>query len=188
MCCPFFCYCMTPASSHVSQANSHAQHVTIVKHAGRDAKTTPPPNISLAVCYCHPWKMIRQRRPAPAQSPSSAAAATAEEPTLSTPAPRTAKERPAAKMDFSGESRRVPSSPPADERRSLLPNTIDEGEDESFEDHDKMGWARQNKWIVLAIASGACAAFNGVFAKLYVGLVPCRRSPFFIITFGLTKY
>ncbi|KAM0328091.1 hypothetical protein ACHAQA_005494 [Verticillium albo-atrum] len=29
-----------------------------------------------------------------------------------------------------------------------------------------MSWATQNKWIVLAIASGGCAAFNGVFAKL----------------------
>ncbi|PSR80653.1 hypothetical protein BD289DRAFT_373653 [Coniella lustricola] len=29
-----------------------------------------------------------------------------------------------------------------------------------------MSWARQNQWIVLAVASGACAAFNGVFAKL----------------------
>ncbi|KAK6852424.1 hypothetical protein PG995_010975 [Apiospora arundinis] len=27
-------------------------------------------------------------------------------------------------------------------------------------------WATRNQWIVLAIASGACAAFNGVFAKL----------------------
>lgn len=31
---------------------------------------------------------------------------------------------------------------------------------------DTMSWAARNKWIVLAIASGACAAFNGVFAKL----------------------
>ncbi|ROT40621.1 hypothetical protein SODALDRAFT_348820 [Sodiomyces alkalinus F11] len=31
---------------------------------------------------------------------------------------------------------------------------------------NKMSWATQNKWIILAIASGACAAFNGVFAKL----------------------
>ncbi|KAK1998498.1 hypothetical protein LX36DRAFT_656489 [Colletotrichum falcatum] len=29
-----------------------------------------------------------------------------------------------------------------------------------------MTWARRNQWIVLAVASGACAAFNGVFAKL----------------------
>lgn len=30
---------------------------------------------------------------------------------------------------------------------------------------------RQPVWIVLAVSSGACAAFNGVFAKLYVSLV-----------------
>ncbi|KAK4103505.1 hypothetical protein N658DRAFT_421512 [Parathielavia hyrcaniae] len=28
------------------------------------------------------------------------------------------------------------------------------------------GWAQRNQWIVLALASGACAAFNGAFAKL----------------------
>ncbi|KAI5861931.1 hypothetical protein GGS23DRAFT_119698 [Durotheca rogersii] len=27
-------------------------------------------------------------------------------------------------------------------------------------------WAARNRWVVLAVASGACAAFNGVFAKL----------------------
>ena len=27
-------------------------------------------------------------------------------------------------------------------------------------------WARRNQWVVFAVASGACAAFNGVFAKL----------------------
>lgn len=27
-------------------------------------------------------------------------------------------------------------------------------------------WSGRNRWIVLAIASGGCAAFNGVFAKL----------------------
>lgn len=30
---------------------------------------------------------------------------------------------------------------------------------------------RQPVWIVLAVSSGACAAFNGVFAKLYSALV-----------------
>ncbi|KAI1081573.1 hypothetical protein F5B20DRAFT_534450 [Whalleya microplaca] len=29
-----------------------------------------------------------------------------------------------------------------------------------------MSWTARNQWIVLAMASGACAAFNGVFAKL----------------------
>lgn len=45
-------------------------------------------------------------------------------------------------------------------------------------DADGMSWVQRNHWIVLAVASGACAAFNGVFAKLYV--VPeeesCSRS------------
>ena len=31
---------------------------------------------------------------------------------------------------------------------------------------ESRGWARRNQWIVYALASGACAAFNGVFAKL----------------------
>lgn len=29
-----------------------------------------------------------------------------------------------------------------------------------------MAWATRNQWMVYAVASGACAAFNGVFAKL----------------------
>lgn len=106
--------------------------------------------------------MIRQRRVA--------------EPTLPIPAPRTAKgPRAAAKMDvdLEPESRRqVPSPDDDDERRPLLPQDANQAEDRSHSeddnDNDKMGWVRQNKWIVLAIASGACAAFNGVFAKLYV--------------------
>jgi membrane protease YdiL (CAAX protease family) len=28
--------------------------------------------------------------------------------------------------------------------------------------------SRKSQWIALAVMSGACAAFNGVFAKLYV--------------------
>jgi hypothetical protein len=31
---------------------------------------------------------------------------------------------------------------------------------------DTRSWAQRNQWIVFALASGACAAFNGVFAKL----------------------
>jgi hypothetical protein len=29
-----------------------------------------------------------------------------------------------------------------------------------------MSWMERNRWVVYALASGACAAFNGVFAKL----------------------
>ncbi|OLN87970.1 Transmembrane protein 42 [Colletotrichum chlorophyti] len=63
------------------------------------------------------------------------------------------------------------------ERRPLLPRheddehsqpSTDAAEDDVDNDGQRevMGWARRNQWIVLAIASGACAAFNGVFAKL----------------------
>jgi hypothetical protein len=31
---------------------------------------------------------------------------------------------------------------------------------------DMSSLSRKSQWIILAIASGACAAFNGVFAKL----------------------
>lgn len=29
-------------------------------------------------------------------------------------------------------------------------------------------WSARTQWMFFAVASGACAAFNGVFAKLYV--------------------
>lgn len=60
------------------------------------------------------------------------------------------------------------SEPQPDERRHLLDRSDAAGAEDTDEAHDKMGWVQQNRWIVLAIASGACAAFNGVFAKLYV--------------------
>ncbi|KAG7287705.1 hypothetical protein NEMBOFW57_007218 [Staphylotrichum longicolle] len=30
---------------------------------------------------------------------------------------------------------------------------------------ESLSWAQRNQWIVFALASGGCAAFNGVFAK-----------------------
>ncbi|KAK1988685.1 hypothetical protein LZ30DRAFT_698612 [Colletotrichum cereale] len=61
------------------------------------------------------------------------------------------------------------------EHRPLLPRHEDDAHSSSrhlTEASDNGGttenmvWARRNQWIVLAVASGACAAFNGVFAKL----------------------
>lgn len=53
----------------------------------------------------------------------------------------------------------------ADDRRALLGSDV-AGTEELDIAANKMSFVGQNKWIVLAIASGACAAFNGVFAKL----------------------
>ena len=41
-----------------------------------------------------------------------------------------------------------------------------EGEDTGEADMDLQNMSRKSQWIILALASGACAAFNGVFAKL----------------------
>ncbi|KAI0538464.1 hypothetical protein GGR58DRAFT_467949 [Xylaria digitata] len=51
---------------------------------------------------------------------------------------------------------------PADDRREgVVPTTTTRRDGD-----DIMPWAARNKWMVYAVASGACAAFNGVFAKL----------------------
>ncbi|KAF7519504.1 hypothetical protein G7054_g13065 [Neopestalotiopsis clavispora] len=46
-------------------------------------------------------------------------------------------------------------------------------------------WATRNQWIVLAIASGACAAFNGVFAKLTTNDLTSNISQALAKVFGL---
>ncbi|KAK2613840.1 hypothetical protein N8I77_000719 [Diaporthe amygdali] len=95
--------------------------------------------------------MLRQRRPAgEEQDPCSGTSATchagASEPGVITQRRETASE------SHQGEQRPL-----------LKGNIAQTG------DADRMTWAQSNHWIVLAIASGACAAFNGVFAKLTTG-------------------
>jgi hypothetical protein len=52
------------------------------------------------------------------------------------------------------------------ETSSLPPESLTAPAEDSNMDLSNM--SRKSQWIILAIASGACAAFNGVFAKLYV--------------------
>lgn len=63
------------------------------------------------------------------------------------------------------------------ERRPLLVGDVAEAQKTDHITAAEMGWIRQNQWIVLAVASGACAAFNGVFAKLYVQRRPSCFAP-----------
>jgi hypothetical protein len=55
---------------------------------------------------------------------------------------------------------------------SSAPSQDHPSDEERPEDDDQAkemeNLSRKSQWIVLALASGACAAFNGVFAKLYV--------------------
>lgn len=107
--------------------------------------------------------MVRQRR-----------LVTTETTCLTTPAPASATRVITEKGNTTAES---PSpSHPDDERRALLgsdaaatteqPTTAAASTPAPAPALSKMSLVRQNQWIVLAIASGACAAFNGVFAKL----------------------
>ncbi len=60
------------------------------------------------------------------------------------------------------------SSETVDEHRPLLSAERSQDGDEEMA---PATWSRRNQWIAYALASGACAAFNGVFAKLYVCLL-----------------
>lgn len=57
------------------------------------------------------------------------------------------------------ESSRMEDGDRLDERQPLLESHPDT-------DNSHLSWIGRNQWIVFALASGACAAFNGVFAKL----------------------
>lgn len=67
-------------------------------------------------------------------------------------------------------SRRHPSTAPPTAAASSLKAT--ESESESVDKQEGDGsmefkdLSRKSQWIALAVMSGACAAFNGVFAKL----------------------
>ncbi|KAI0132687.1 hypothetical protein BJ170DRAFT_680566 [Xylariales sp. AK1849] len=49
-------------------------------------------------------------------------------------------------------------------------------------------WTSRNQWVVLAVASGACAAFNGVFAKLTTNDLTSNLSQALAKAFGLTAF
>jgi FtsZ-interacting cell division protein ZipA len=53
-----------------------------------------------------------------------------------------------------------------DEREREEDDDDEEEEEEEEEEQMMENISRKSQWILLAVASGACAAFNGVFAKL----------------------
>jgi hypothetical protein len=59
-----------------------------------------------------------------------------------------------------------PLSPSASQDRPSEDPQEERTEDDQATEMDNL--SRKSQWIILALASGACAAFNGVFAKLYV--------------------
>ncbi|RYO79432.1 hypothetical protein DL766_006864 [Monosporascus sp. MC13-8B] len=89
-------------------------------------------------------------------------------------------------MTLSGEISGIPTSPSAELRKRAVAGANGvakksrtvamDGQDSarlpegavahSSSDTEPLSWTARNRWIVFAVASGACAAFNGVFAKL----------------------
>lgn len=66
-----------------------------------------------------------------------------------------------------------PKDPSLSQRRPASRTTTPSGpaaptEQEEAADMDLQNMSRKSQWLILAVGSGACAAFNGVFAKLYV--------------------
>ncbi|KAH8752028.1 hypothetical protein F5883DRAFT_577395 [Diaporthe sp. PMI_573] len=92
--------------------------------------------------------MLRQRRPAGAGEEPDPCSGTGSSSHAATSEPGVIKQS------------REPGYQPGEQHPLPKTNTAQATE------ADGMPWVQRNHWIVLAVASGACAAFNGVFAKL----------------------
>ncbi|TLD31250.1 hypothetical protein PspLS_02806 [Pyricularia sp. CBS 133598] len=64
------------------------------------------------------------------------------------------------------EAHKRAMEPAATEQSPLLTGDAPESNAPGKQHPTNMTWSRRNKWIVYAVASGACAALNGVMAKL----------------------
>ncbi|RYP66344.1 hypothetical protein DL771_007850 [Monosporascus sp. 5C6A] len=84
-----------------------------------------------------------------------------------TPKPPAAELRKRAVVGADGVTKKSRAVAMDDQDSCRLP----EGAAAPSSDPASLSWAARNRWIIFAIASGACAAFNGVFAKLSVP--PC---------------
>lgn len=111
--------------------------------------------------------MPRQRKQAPSDMKDKSRAEEAAGPTskttgrISTKAPETSHDAEGPSSNLSRRRR------PGSGAGTSLDASLQSGEKES-RDMDFQNMSRKSQWLVLAVGSGACAAFNGVFAKLYV--------------------
>ncbi|RYP80415.1 hypothetical protein DL770_006220 [Monosporascus sp. CRB-9-2] len=87
--------------------------------------------------------------------------------TSGTPTPLAAELRKRTVVGADGVTKKSKTVAMDDQHSSRLP----EGAATPSSDPAPLSWAARNRWMVFALASGACAAFNGVFAKLSVP--PC---------------
>jgi len=123
--------------------------------------------------------MARQRK-APSTSASSDPSRVVQPPTVPVTASTSSSTSAASATSASADVRIKQRVPPSSRSGKEMPSAEDlpmseyppvdgGGSDDAVPTKSHPG--ARNKWIVLAIASGACAAFNGVFAKLWVFLL-----------------
>ncbi|KAH8681520.1 hypothetical protein BX600DRAFT_24844 [Xylariales sp. PMI_506] len=117
---------------------------------------------------------------APVTSPSSSSSIAPA--SSSAPGPRTLRKRPRPATAFS------PSSPEAalrpDDEKMERPAATEEGSVSS----PPASWVSRNQWVVFALTSGACAAFNGVFAKLTTNGLTSNLSQAIATILGLNHF
>ncbi|KAK6210473.1 Transcription initiation factor IIA subunit 2 [Pestalotiopsis sp. IQ-011] len=123
-------------------------------------------------------------QPSPAADPtpilSSPTTATATTTTSSPRVPLSAQSLRKRPLPASSTSKRQDEMS-SDDRRSLGSAAYQENVASSA----PVSWTTKNQWVVLAIASGACAAFNGVFAKLTTNDLTTHISQGIAKAFGL---
>jgi len=103
----------------------------------------------------------RITRNSPSAPTSSAVAAT----TSQSQSQDYIKKRRIARTDPAATMTRT-TEPESGEHHPLLDGDGDGSSDSVTATPTPNTWVGRNQWIVLALASGGCAAFNGVFAKL----------------------
>ncbi|EPE10152.1 hypothetical protein F503_05247 [Ophiostoma piceae UAMH 11346] len=107
-------------------------------------------------------KMLRQRRQPDSAPPSPSAESPSPAATASTSPSKGAKD--------------VMELEPTSEQQPLFEEDAPPGPPTTGEATAHFTWLGRNQWVGLALASGACAAFNGVFAKLTTTELTTRLS------------
>lgn len=142
----------------------------------------------------------RAATPGPASQPVPPATSTSTSSATSTLTPNRVKKRVIATA-ITDTQEKTPTAP---ETMSVLPDEERPSLSNDGDDIDAAGasaytvpvvsspaktasWMKRNQWIVFALASGACAAFNGVFAKLTTTDLTTSLSLALARLFGLEK-
>ncbi|KAI1345400.1 hypothetical protein F5Y01DRAFT_320810 [Xylaria sp. FL0043] len=138
----------------------------------RSSKSSPSTPASVpasgSVPIPGPESVATSPTPGTSTAPTLATPITTSSSSLSNPGPSSSaagsvlkQRRPGPTVSKAGEGDLL-----AEEKEAAGAGVVRTTRSTGDKNRDDMPWAERNTWIVYAVASGACAAFNGVFAKL----------------------